>query len=378
MNSGPAGRPRILLVKTRGRATLGREERRRREHDGEEPRSMLLEEVLACDVLDEAEIEAMKGWRGNLYRRLPLFVAQAIEASTRSGSYDVVVTWSERHTVAVAALFAVFRVKTPHLALMFWISKPSVRLPLRLFRSGVDRIITWSSVQRDAAVKSAGFGAEEVVLIRHPVDQEFFRPENKERKIVFSAGSTQRDFGTLVEAARGLGLPVRIAASLVVVLNGFKVTTTDVREELARLENVQVDALNASELRDSYSEAKAVVVPLLPTDIDAGVNVILEGMAMGRPVISSRTAGQIDVISDGDTGFFVPPGDVAALRAMIEKILADPQAAEDMGRRGRAYVEEHHRLEDFVEHIRANSYELSGMRSRGWLRLPWTARLRTA
>lgn len=279
--------------------------------------------------------------------------------------------------MAIAALFAVLRVRTPHLALMFWVSKPSVRLPLRLFRSGVDRIITWSSVQRDAAVERVGFRAEEVILIRHPVDQEFFRPQDKERTILFSAGSTQRDFGTLVEAARGLGIPVRIAASLVVALNGFKITTTDVRQELNTLDNVQVDALNSSELRDSYSEAKVVVVPLLPTDIDAGVNVILEGMAMGRPVVSSRTAGQIDVIGDGDTGIFVPPGDVGALRATVEGLLNDPQAAEDMGRRGRAYVEKHHRLEDFVEHVRANSYELSGMRSRGWLRLPWTARLRT-
>ena len=338
---------------------------------------MLLEDVLDCDVLDEAAIEAVKGWRGSLYGRLPLFVSQALETTRRSRSYDVVVTWSERHTVAVAALFAILRVKTPHLALMFWMSKPSVRLPLRLFRSGVDRVITWSSVQRDVAVKRVGFRAEEVVLIRHPVDQEFFHPENTERRIVFSAGSTQRDFGTLVEAMRGLGIPVRIAASLVVALNGLKVTTTDVRQGLEKLENVQVDALNSTELRSSYSEAKVVVVPLLPTDIDAGVNVILEGMAMGRPVISSRTAGQIDVIDDGDTGIFVPPGDVAALRAKIEMILGDPQAAEDMGRRGRAYVEKHHRLEDFVEHIRANSYELSGMRSRGWLRLPWDARLRT-
>lgn len=377
MTSAPGGRPRILLVKTRGRATTDRGERRRREERGEEPRSMLLEDVLDCDVLDEAAIEAVKGWRGSLYGRLPLFVSQALETTRRSRSYDVVVTWSERHTVAVAALFAILRVKTPHLALMFWMSKPSVRLPLRLFRSGVDRVITWSSVQRDVAVKRVGFRAEEVVLIRHPVDQEFFHPENTERRIVFSAGSTQRDFGTLVEAMRGLGIPVRIAASLVVALNGLKVTTTDVRQGLEKLENVQVDALNSTELRSSYSEAKVVVVPLLPTDIDAGVNVILEGMAMGRPVISSRTAGQIDVIDDGDTGIFVPPGDVAALRAKIEMILGDPQAAEDMGRRGRAYVEKHHRLEDFVEHIRANSYELSGMRSRGWLRLPWDARLRT-
>lgn len=378
MRSGPDGRPRILLVKTRGRATTDSEERLRRELRGEDPRSMLLQETLDCDILDEAAIAKVKGWRGKLYRRLPSFVAQAVEASRLSRSYDVVVTWSERHTVAVAALFAVLRLPTPHLALMFWLSKPSVRLPLRVFRSGVDRIITWSSVQRQVAVERIGFGPEDVVLVRHPVDQEFFHPEARERKILFSAGSTQRDFDTLVEAARGLGIPVRIAASLVVALSGFKVTTTDVRQHLDKFDHVEVESLNSSQLRASYAEAKVVVVPLLPTDIDAGVNVILEGMAMGRPVISTRTTGQIDVIRDGDTGVLVPPGDVEALRAQIEMMLNDPQAAEEMGRRARAYVEKYHRLEDFIEQIRANSDELAGTRSRGLLRFPGTARPRSS
>lgn len=377
VGSGPGGRPRILLVKTRGRATLDSQERLRREQRGEDPRSMLFQETLGCDVLDEAAIAAVQGWRGKLYQRLPSFVAQAVEAGRLSRSYDVVVTWSERHTVAVAALFAVLRLPTPHLALMFWLSKPSVRLPLRLFRSGVDRIITWSSVQRDVAVERIGFGPEDVVLVRHPVDQEFFRPEDRERSILFSAGSTQRDFDTLVSAAGGLGTPLRIAASLVVALQGFKVTTTDVRQHLGTADDVEVESLDSLQLRASYADAKVVVVPLLPTDIDAGVNVILEGMAMGRPVISTRTAGQIDVIRDGDTGVLVSPGDVAALRAKIEMFLNDPQAAEEMGRRGRAHVEKYHRLEDFIEHVRASSEELAGTRSRGRLRLPGKARLRT-
>ncbi len=253
---------------------------------------------------------------------------------------------------------------------MFWMSKPSVRWPLRVFRSGVDRIVTWSTIQRDVAVNRIGFRGEAVVLVRHPVDQVFFRPENNERRILFSAGSTQRDFGILVEAARGLSIPVRIAASLVVALKGVKVSTVDVRESLKREENVQVDALNSSALRDAYSQALVVVVPLLQTDIDAGVNVILEAMAMGRPVISTRTKGQIDVIEDGKTGVFVPPGDAVALRASIDSLLQNPQVAEDMGKRARAYVEAHHRLEDFVEHIRVHSFELAGMYSKRWLRLP--------
>lgn len=366
--------PRILLVKTLGRSTSTLAERIQSEERGEGPRGTLFERTLGCDVIDEATIANVPGLRGWTYSRLPSFVAQAMEARRRSCDYDVVVTWSERHTVAVAALFAILRVKTPHLAMMFWMSKPVVRIPLGVFRSGVDRIVTWSSVQRSVAVDRIGFPDDEVALIHHPVDLEFFHPATAEHRIIFSAGSTERDFPTLLEAVQGLGLPVRIAASLVVRLTGYRIATTDVRSSLTHDDTVKIEQMSATKLRDSYARAHLVVVPLLPSDIDAGVNVILEGMAMGRPVIASRTAGQVDVIRDGENARFVTPGNPGELRLAIESLLADPEAAEELGRRGRAYVEEHHRLEDFIENVRLNAVDIASRSSKRGLRTSRRAR----
>jgi glycosyltransferase involved in cell wall biosynthesis len=352
-------RPRVLLIQTRGRHTLSRRERAQRQIRGEETRSMLLAETLGCDVLDEETLAEITGLWGSLYRRLPPFVAQALEARRRASSYDVVMTWSERHSVAVAALFAVTRARTAHLALMFWISKPSVRLPLVVFRSGIDRIITWSSVQRRVAIEQVGFAPGDVVLVRHPVDLQFFHPIVRAREIVFSAGSTMRDFDTLVRAVTGVDVRVRIAASLVVVLRGLKVAAIDVGSELACPPNVQIVSMEPLQVRDAFAAAQVVVVPLLPCDIDAGVNVVLEAMAMARPVIVSRTIGQIDVIDDGFNGFFVEPLDAAALRSKIQTVCADPAAAEQVGLRARAYVEEHHSLEGFIQRVQVNVQELT-------------------
>ena len=43
----------------------------------------------------------------------------------------------------------------------------------------------------------------------------------------------------------------------------------------------------------------------------------MEGMACGKPMIGTRVGGTTDMISDGETGFLVPPGDVAALRGRM-------------------------------------------------------------
>lgn len=160
-----------------------------------------------------------------------------------------------------------------------------------------------------------------------------------------------RDFPTLVQAMIGLDEPLSIAASWVVILSGFKAKVSDVRDTLERPAGVEVAQLNSLEVRRAYRRARVVVVPLYPSDMDNGVNVILEGMAVGRPVISSRTPGQIDVIEDGSNGDYVTPGSTTDLRAAIERILQNPDEAEDIGAQGRAYVERVHSIEKFVLNV---------------------------
>ena len=66
-----------------------------------------------------------------------------------------------------------------------------------------------------------------------------------------------------------------------------------------------------------YAESACVVVPLYDAVHACGYAVIAEAMAMGKPVITTRIAGRGDYIIEGETGFYVPPGDAAALRDRI-------------------------------------------------------------
>jgi glycosyltransferase involved in cell wall biosynthesis len=89
-------------------------------------------------------------------------------------------------------------------------------------------------------------------------------------------------------------------------------------------------------------------------------------MAMGKPVICSRTRGQVDVVEEGVTGMYVPVGDAAALRKAMLALWNDPQRAREMGRAARAHVEKHHTLENFTTTVRgAVESSLGGRQASG-------------
>ena len=56
--------------------------------------------------------------------------------------------------------------------------------------------------------------------------------------------------------------------------------------------------------------------------------VIMEAMAAGVPVISTRVAGVPEMIADGEDGLLAPPNDPASLAAAMEKLLRDPKLAD--------------------------------------------------
>lgn len=350
---------RVLYVRTEGRGAQARGERRHLEESGGAPRRVLVEDAFGFDLLGETTIRELPGVRGRVLRHIPLPIALALEVSRRRRDYDVVLTWAERFTVAVAGVLRLHRRRPRHVAILDWVSKPVVRFPLRLVRPGVDRVLTWSSVQGRAAVELVGFDAADIRHIEHPVDEEFFAPVAAPRDIVLSAGETQRDFPTLIRAVEGLGVQTVIAANLIGSFTGYRTRLRSAESALEVPADVRVGPLRPEELRAAYASAIAVVVPLVEAPNNAGISVILEAMAMGRPVIATRTTGQVDVIEDGVTGLYVRPGDADDLRAKIAYLRDHPDVGDDIGRRGREEVLARHRTSDFVAAVRAEAFAMA-------------------
>jgi colanic acid/amylovoran biosynthesis glycosyltransferase len=91
-----------------------------------------------------------------------------------------------------------------------------------------------------------------------------------------------------------------------------------------------------SELQEVYRRAAVVCAP----SRREGYGVVpREAMAWGRPVVAAAVGGLMDAVQDGVTGLLVPPGDVRALRAAIERLLGDADLRNRLGANAREYAE---------------------------------------
>jgi glycosyltransferase involved in cell wall biosynthesis len=86
-----------------------------------------------------------------------------------------------------------------------------------------------------------------------------------------------------------------------------------------------------------YYERAAVVA--VPSRREGYGMVVREAMAHGRAVVASAVGGLRDAIDDGVDGLLVPPRDVAALRAALERLLGDPELRARLGAAARAKAE---------------------------------------
>lgn len=248
-------------------------------------------------------------WRWPL---VPAFLAAFVRAARRAarGADLVHAHWLPAGAVALAT-------RKPYLVHLHGSDVELARRAPRLARGILRRAEAVVCVSSALAEDARRLGAAEVVVLPNGVELPTQVGEEADPPEILFAGRLSREKGVLelVEATRGMNLVVAGDGPLrdrVPQARGFVPP-----QELAKL----------------YARAAVVVCPSLREGF--GV-VCLEAMAHGRPVVASAVGGLLDLVEDGETGLLVPPGDVGALRAAIERLLADPELRRrlrDAGRR---------------------------------------------
>jgi glycosyltransferase involved in cell wall biosynthesis len=183
--------------------------------------------------------------------------------------------------------------------------------------------------------------ADRITVIHNGVDLDYFRPTAPpgpaRRPVVLCVARLvpEKDHETLI-AAFALVAARHPEAELWLVGDGPR------RRALQHLAAMQLPAGRVrfipgqADLRPLFGQSSLLVL----SSVEEGLpNVVLEGMAAGLPVVATAVGGLAKVVQPGETGWLVPPKDVAALTGAISRLLADEAERRAFGRAGRARVE---------------------------------------
>ncbi|HQG45210.1 MAG TPA: glycosyltransferase family 4 protein [bacterium] len=226
----------------------------------------------------------------------------------------------------------------------------------RWIYGGVDEIIAISRVIAANILATHPVGPGRVNVLHHGVDARLFYFDQDARRRVraeWGVGEKELLIGTIGRLQPGKGHLefLEMAASLRTrhPLARFVIVGEPTRGEESRAEEILAR-------RRSLGLEEAVLMPGFRSDIPAVLSamdifafpsraeafglVLIEAMAVARPVISTRCDGVLDIIEEEENGLLFNPMDISGLTRQAERLIADPVLRARLGRRALATVQE--------------------------------------
>jgi colanic acid/amylovoran biosynthesis glycosyltransferase len=165
----------------------------------------------------------------------------------------------------------------------------------------------------------------------------------------------KKGFADLIRAS---GLIVERRKSFRCEIIGDGPLENELRGQIERLNLQNHVALSGAkaqrEVRQHLAAANVLVLPSI-IDPDGGMDnlptVIMEAMATGLPVVSTKIGGIPEMVVENETGFLLEPADAVRLAAAIEKVIDDRVLAERFGRAGYQRAQELFSIEKNVREL---------------------------
>ncbi|HMP89765.1 MAG TPA: glycosyltransferase family 4 protein [Kiritimatiellia bacterium] len=264
--------------------------------------------------------------------------------------YDIVLTMGIRESFAYAFMCWLFRCPSRQIMTEVFIDaqRPDDllwRIKTGLYRCLARRaigFITNSTTEIETNSKRFGVSPDRFRYV--PLNTTISKPEqiNNPGGYLFCAGRTLRDNATLAKVINATPDEWQIVTGLRDFNNDSLPEHVTIHREISRDHYLQL-------LRG----ARIVILPLLETERSTGQVVLLEAMSFGKPVITTRAPGTIDIIRHGENGYLVEPGDAAGIKKILEDLIKDPEACLRIGHQALSDVQAIHTTPKHTE-VRLN------------------------
>lgn len=249
--------------------------------------------------------------------------------------FDVVLTLGIRTSFAYALLCKLTGRPSRQIMCEVFIDQPQPdrlawRLKTRFYRwLAHDAIGFITNSTGEIATNAARFGVPASKFRYVPLSSTIDHPEriSKDDGYYFCGGRTLRDYAALTTIMLATDHPWHVVAGSADLRGVSLPDRITVHREIPRERYLEL-------LRG----AKCVVLPLLATERATGQVVLLEAMSYGKPCITTRAPGTIDIIEHGKNGLLAETGNAGEIIGLIERLETDPQRAASLAEAGYATI----------------------------------------
>ena len=219
----------------------------------------------------------------------------------------------------------------------------------RLFYKGIDHMFFFSERLIQESLKSPKANEERMQVCPWGADLVSYDRLMKEYPVeehvgFVSTGKEKRDMPTLIRAFSATGQELNIY----IAYNACGDNYVEILNDLRPSANVHINFIKGfipNELAQKVWAAKFVVICCQETNYTVGLTTLVEALAFGLPVISTRNETYpFDIEAEG-VGITVPYYDSVAWEKAIRFLVNNPEEAEEMGRKARELAERSFNLE---------------------------------
>lgn len=223
----------------------------------------------------------------------------------------------------------------------------------------VDRVVCCSKAAEQWTLKQEIIPQEKVVTIHNGVDLSVFGGRSGASKIRAEFGIPSGDavVGTVANFSEEKGYPYLLDACQRIhetqpdtwfLFVGSGRLQEEVKEKASKISAGRriIFPGRRSDIPDLLS---AMDVFVLPSVIEGFPNVLLEAMAMARPVVATRVGGIPELVDSGRDGVLVPARDGVALADAVTALLSDKDSALRMGERASEKIKRNFSLDRMVD-----------------------------
>jgi len=191
-------------------------------------------------------------------------------------------------------------------------------------------------------------GLAKLRVIHNGIDTSEYRAEDVpighfRRELGITEDTPLIGFTGRIEPKKGLEVLIRAAKRLLdshpevvfaivgEVPNSSPIDYRSEYETLSRSLGVSDRIVFAGFRRDIRPAVVDFDIVALPSFREPFGRTIIEGMALGRPVVSCASGGVLEIVTDGHDGLLVPPGDVTALANALIRLIENPDERNTLG-----------------------------------------------